>query len=210
MYEVISTSFSIFVQVSRSSGRQGRGRVYYQSWAEEIKLHGELGGHADEQLPGHVDRVLEGHGVVAVAVDDAAGELPGRILEPLLVGLDVVEGGILAQVRLHQLVELLLQAAEVLRRHVAHRLVPNVGEGVVERLVHVDEEDKAVQLVGLRIGRVVGDGGKADGGLERDGVLALDSVGAGAGVPGQHDAARVASLGFMGPTTYRSVMKNSQ
>lgn len=155
----------------------------------------ELRGHVHEQFTGHVHGVLEGDGVLVSAGNGTVGQLPNSVLKPLLVGAEVVEIGILAGVGLGEVTELLLQARDELRRQVATSLVPHSGKGIVEGAVEVDEHDEAVELVSESIVGIIVHGRKADGGLQSQRALALNSIGALGGVEEPVDATATSGLG---------------
>lgn len=147
-------------------GVSGLDELLNQASVDEIhSLARELSSHVHEQLAGHFRWVLEGHGVFAIVGNNAISELPDSVLQVLLVGAEIIETGVLTGIGLSQLIELLLQAREVLRRKVTSRLVPGGGKGVVKWAEEVDEHDEAVELVSERVGGIIGKRRQVDRGL---------------------------------------------
>ena len=80
--------------------------------------------------------------------------------------MGVGEGRVLAKIRRDKLVELLLEAGDVLGSQVGLGLFPRVDECVVIRLEQVGQDDKAIELMSQLVVGILADGWELDGGLE--------------------------------------------
>lgn len=146
-----------------------------QSRVEQLHtLAGELRGHVHEQLSRYVPGELESYASLG-GDDGAVAQLPYSVLEPLLVSADVVPRGVM-EGGLNNIVELLLQATDVLRGEEALGLAPVGCEGIIKRSEEVDEQDEAVELMGERIGGIISKSGEFDSRLESQGTLVSDSI----------------------------------
>jgi hypothetical protein len=139
-------------------------------------LAGELRGQVHEKFTREFNRILEVHAIVAVGVQAPVGQLPDGSLQPLLVGPQIGELIVLAEVGLHNLVQLLLEAGDVRARQVGACLVPDSRQIVVEGAEEVNQHNKSVELVCERVRGVVGKGRDIDGGLQCQWSVTLESM----------------------------------
>lgn len=126
---------------------------------------------AHDHVPCHLRRQRERKPVLALV-----RQLPVRVAQPLLAQPEVVELGVAAEVGGDGLAELLVEPLGVGRAELGDGLVPRGDERVVEVAEGADEGQEGRELVGVRVGWVVGHAGEVDGGLQRDGALPLDGV----------------------------------
>lgn len=86
-------------------------------------------------------------------------------------------------------------------------LVPSGDEGLVEGTEKVDEKNEAVEVMGIRVRRIVCQRGQVDGGLQRQWPVALQRI---CSDNGRSQSCALPSTVLIRDISYLSVTKSSQ